>query len=119
MEEQEVIREFEVYWLGRVDYGEALKLQRERATARIRGEVEDCLLLVEHPSVITLGRGAKREHLLSDEQILKARGVEVWEIERGAMLPSTVQGSWSDTLLSTSPVMEKTSTSLCAIWKKC
>lgn len=83
MEEQVVIREFEVYWLGRVDYGEALKLQRERATARIRGEVEDCLLLVEHPSVITLGRGAKREHLLSDEQILKARGVEVWEIERG------------------------------------
>lgn len=77
------MREFEVYWLGRVEYGEALRLQRARATARIRGEAEDSLLLVEHPPVITLGRGAKREHLLSDEQILKARGVEVWEIERG------------------------------------
>lgn len=78
-----MMRECEVYWLGRMGYGEALKLQRERAAARVRGEVQDCLLLVEHPPVITLGRGANRGHLLSDEQFLKARGIEVWEIERG------------------------------------
>jgi lipoate-protein ligase B len=77
------MHECEVYWLGRMGYGEALKLQRERAAARIRGEVQDCLLLVEHPPVITLGRGANREHLPSDEQFLKTRGIEVWEIERG------------------------------------
>ncbi|MFQ5803418.1 MAG: lipoyl(octanoyl) transferase LipB [Candidatus Methylomirabilales bacterium] len=77
------MRECEVYWLGRVEYGDALRLQRERAAARICGDVEDCLLLVEHPPVITLGRGAKREHLLSDEHSLKARGIEVWETERG------------------------------------
>ncbi|MFQ5988585.1 MAG: lipoyl(octanoyl) transferase LipB [Candidatus Methylomirabilales bacterium] len=77
------MHECEVYWLGRMGYGEALKLQRERASARIRDGVKDCLLLVEHPPVITLGRGAKPEHLLSEEDLLKAKGIEVWEIERG------------------------------------
>ncbi|MEE8283248.1 MAG: lipoyl(octanoyl) transferase LipB [candidate division NC10 bacterium] len=78
-----ILRECEAYWIGRVEYGEALELQRQRASARIRGEVEDCLLLGEHPPVITLGRGAKREHLRVEERVVKARGVEVWEIERG------------------------------------
>jgi lipoate-protein ligase B len=73
----------EAYWLGRVGYGEVLALQRRRASARMRGEVEDCLLLVEHPPVITLGRGAKRRHLLADEDLLRARGIAVWEVERG------------------------------------
>ena len=77
------MRECEVYWLGRLGYGEALTLQRARASARIRGEVKDCLLLVEHPPVITLGRGAKPKHLLGEEDLLKAKGIEVWEIERG------------------------------------
>jgi lipoate-protein ligase B len=77
------MRECETYWLGRVGYGEILTLQRQRASARMRGEVEDCLLLVEHRPVITLGRGAKRRHLLADEDLLRARGIEVWEIERG------------------------------------
>lgn len=78
-----MIRVLDVYWMGRVEYGDALRLQRERAAARIRGTVQDCLLLGEHPPVVTLGRGAKREHLLSDEQALKTRGIEIWEVERG------------------------------------
>lgn len=73
----------EVYWLGLADYGETLELQRRRASAKIRREVEDALLLVEHPPVITLGRGATREHLHMEEALLKERGIEVWEIERG------------------------------------
>lgn len=77
------MRVCETYWLGRVNYGEALELQRRRASAKIRGEVEDALLLVEHPPVITLGRGATREHLHREEPLLKERGIEVWEIERG------------------------------------
>ena len=78
-----MIRECEAYWLGQVGYGEVLALQRRRASARMRAEVEDCLLLVEHPPVITLGRGAKRRHLLADEDLLRAQGIEVWETERG------------------------------------
>jgi lipoate-protein ligase B len=66
-----------------VEYGEALELQRQLASARMRGDGEDCLLLLEHPPVITLGRGAKREHLLRDEDFLKERGIELYEVERG------------------------------------
>jgi lipoate-protein ligase B len=72
-----------VQWLGRVDYGEALELQRRLAAARMRGEGEDCLLLLEHPPVITLGRAASRDHLRMGESLLRERGIEVWEIERG------------------------------------
>lgn len=73
----------EVYWMGRVPYGEALELQRQKAAARRRGEAGDCLLLLEHPAVITLGRGGKREHLRVEEEVLEARGIEVWDVERG------------------------------------
>src|SRR5579885_2386555 len=70
--------------LGRMPYGEALEVQREIAKARISGAIEeDVLLLVEHPPVVTLGRSAKAEHLLFSADALAARGVELFEVERG------------------------------------
>lgn len=51
--------------------------------ARAQGLVEDTLLLLEHPAVITLGRKGKREHLLADPAELARRGIEVVETERG------------------------------------
>ncbi|MEX2153567.1 MAG: lipoyl(octanoyl) transferase LipB [Gemmatimonadaceae bacterium] len=69
---------------GRRAYGEMLELQRAVARARISGDIEqDVLLLVEHPPVITLGRSSKDAHLLSNPEQLKARGVELFEVERG------------------------------------
>ncbi len=38
-------------WLGRVDYEEAWDLQRQLALRRARGELEDTLLMLEHPPV--------------------------------------------------------------------
>ena len=65
-------------------YGEALEFQRAVARARISGEIdEDVLLLVEHPPVVTLGRTAKEANLLASPELLAARGVEVFEVERG------------------------------------
>jgi len=72
-----------VHRLGTVPYEEALALQERLVEARIRGDVEDTLLLLEHPPVITLGRGAKREHLLVDEDFLRSQGVDLHEIGRG------------------------------------
>jgi lipoyl(octanoyl) transferase len=73
----------EVRELGRVGYGDALKLQDELVAARRRGEGADTLLLLEHPPVVTLGRSAHGEHLLVAEDVLAARGVELFEVARG------------------------------------
>jgi lipoyl synthase len=54
------LRRLRVRWLGRVAYGDALALQR---ALHARGG-DDHLLLLEHPHVYTLGRGAHPEHLL-------------------------------------------------------
>lgn len=65
-------------------YADALALQRAAARARISGEIgEDLLLLVEHPPVVTLGRSSKERHLLASPALLKSRGVELFEVERG------------------------------------
>jgi lipoyl(octanoyl) transferase len=70
--------------LGRRPYGEVLELQRDIARARIIGDVEqDVLLLVEHEPVITLGRASKDRHLLANPSQLAARGVALFEVERG------------------------------------
>jgi lipoyl(octanoyl) transferase len=70
--------------LGTVPYAIALELQRDLARRRIAGEIdEDVLLLLEHPPVVTLGRTAKQGHLTASPERLRARGVEVYEVERG------------------------------------
>jgi len=54
------------------------------AHARITGDVpQDVLLLVEHPPVVTLGRSSKQRHLTASPELLAARGVELFEVERG------------------------------------
>src|SRR5436190_21972922 len=78
------MRELWVVDLGRRQYAEVLELQRAVARARISGEIDqDVLLFVEHEPVITLGRSSKDAHLVADPAQLAARGVEVFEVERG------------------------------------
>lgn len=65
-------------------YAEALDIQREVARRRIAGDIaEDVLLLVEHPHVVTLGRSARQASLTTPTALLEARGVEVFDVERG------------------------------------
>jgi lipoyl(octanoyl) transferase len=70
---------------GRVAYADALALQRALVDDRRRGAVDDTLLFVEHPHVLTLGvRGdGGRSHILAAPSLLAARGVEVHEAGRG------------------------------------
>ena len=71
-------RTVDVVELGRVPYLEGLELQRRLARERIDGRLDrDLLLLLEHPPVVTLGRGAHAEHVLRPE------GIDVVEVERG------------------------------------
>jgi lipoyl(octanoyl) transferase len=70
--------------LGTLPYLDALELQRATARARIAGTIdEDVLLLVEHPPVVTLGRSTKGSSLPLPVELMRARGAEVHEIERG------------------------------------
>jgi lipoyl(octanoyl) transferase len=78
------VRRLFVCDLGLLPYAEGLALQRAVARARIAGAIaEDVLLLVEHPPVFTLGRGTKASSLPLPADALRARGIEVHEIERG------------------------------------
>jgi lipoate-protein ligase B len=66
------------WFAGRLPYGDAVALQKELVRRRIAGKVPDLLLFVEHPHVVTLGKTARREHLLATRP-----EVEVVETDRG------------------------------------
>lgn len=70
-------------YLGRVDYAEALRLQEELVELRREGRIENTLLLLEHPPVLTLGRHANRANVLATDELLAARGVTLHQISRG------------------------------------
>ena len=70
-------------YLGRVPYDEALRLQAELVNLRLQGRVENVLLLLEHPPVLTLGRNANRSNILASDELLASRGVTLHEINRG------------------------------------
>jgi lipoyl(octanoyl) transferase len=70
-------------FLGRIPYEEATGLQEHLVDRIRRGEIADTLLLLTHPPVITLGRGAHEEHVvIPDDERIK-RGIELHETGRG------------------------------------
>jgi len=69
--------------LGRVDYGRSLIVQDQIVERRKKNEIPDCLLFVEYPHVITLGRMGKIDHLLVSELELRRRGVGFFLTHRG------------------------------------
>jgi lipoyl(octanoyl) transferase len=79
-------RNFTVHWLGLRAYGNAHALQEALVAARIAGEIGDTILLLEHPKVITLGRGASMEDVLADAASRDHAGVELFETGRGGQV---------------------------------
>jgi len=79
------MRTIEVRRLGRIPYADALTLQRLLVEDRRTGRIDDLLLLLEHPHVLTLGvRGdGGRSHILATPEALDSRGIEVHESGRG------------------------------------
>lgn len=76
-------RKLVVRFLGRVEYEDGLALMESLSKARDQGRAPDTLLLLEHPPVLTKGRAAKPENVLLSEEELAARGVTVYETNRG------------------------------------
>jgi lipoyl(octanoyl) transferase len=79
-------RPLKVRRLGRLEYGATYRLQKETELA-VRERLEpDTLLLVEHPHVLTVGRRTTREAILAAPDELEARGVSVYETNRGGKM---------------------------------
>jgi lipoyl(octanoyl) transferase len=72
-----------VHRLHLVTYENGMALQQKLVELRQRDEIDDQLLLLEHPPVITLGRGGKVDNLLASPQILESQGVRFFETTRG------------------------------------
>src|SRR5438309_11840080 len=73
----------EATWLGRIAYREAWERQKALVEKRAAGDIADQLLLLEHDSVLTLGRQADESHVLARPSELRRRGIEVIRVERG------------------------------------
>ncbi|MGY8764202.1 MAG: lipoyl(octanoyl) transferase LipB [Fidelibacterota bacterium] len=65
--------------IGRKSYKAVWDLQKEMQQQRIKGDIEDTLILVEHDPVYTLGKNANEDHLLQSRD----ESVDVFNIERG------------------------------------
>ena len=80
---QRTARLCEARWLGRVDYGEGLRLQERAVEALKEGTASEQLLLLEHSHVFTLGRGAELSNVLADTDELNRRSIDLYETGRG------------------------------------
>lgn len=77
------MKKLQILNLGVCDYLSAYQIQLDLVARRQKGEIDDTLILVEHPPVITLGKSAEDSHILFAEDYLREQGVEVHQIERG------------------------------------
>ncbi len=68
--------------LGVCSFNDALALQ-ERSARSVAAGGDDELLYVEHPAVITLGRGTTADQLLASRRQLAGAGSSVVETDRG------------------------------------
>jgi lipoyl(octanoyl) transferase len=78
------VRKIRVLKLGRVEYADGLELMRRAAgCVRAREPDADWVFLLEHPPVLTLGRGADGSNVVASPAWLEANGFELHESDRG------------------------------------
>ncbi len=65
------------------EYRAALAAQRDILARRISGTCGDTLVLTGHPAVLTIGRQGSADNITVSSETLRARGIEVLEVERG------------------------------------
>jgi lipoyl synthase len=72
-----------IYQLGTLEYAASCRLQEDMSAARARDVIGDALLLVQHPPVITVGRGGGWQDILAPAALLQGEGVRVLPTDRG------------------------------------
>jgi len=69
--------------MGRVEYGKAWSLQKKVHGQRVREEISDVLLLLEHPPTLTIGKSGVLANVLVPPERLAEMGISLFLIERG------------------------------------
>ena len=69
--------------LKNMKYQEALEIQEALQRKRIENAVDDCLILVEHPAVLTMGKRGKQDNVLAPKALLKREGIDTVWVNRG------------------------------------
>ena len=77
------MRSLEILDVGRMRYGDALKIQETLVQRLKDGAGTDTLLFVEHPHVVTIGRNGKEQNVLASAEILARTGIDYYETNRG------------------------------------
>lgn len=77
------MRTCSLHQLHLVTYENGMKLQQRLVELRQAEEIDDQLLLLEHPPVITIGRGGDTANLLATPETLQSQGVRFFETTRG------------------------------------
>ena len=77
------MRVCDLHHLHRVTYENGMRLQQRLVELRQSDAIDDQLLLLEHPPVITLGRGGDETNLLATPADLASSGVRFYETTRG------------------------------------
>ena len=72
--------------LGRIGYADAMRLQDQVVEQRLRDDVGDTLLLLEHPPVITVGRRGSAQDIVAPEAMLARLGIGVERTTRGGLV---------------------------------
>jgi len=73
----------EVIDLGKKSYNEAYNIQMDILDKKILDNEHHTLILVEHPPVFTIGRSGSESNIIINKNLLKEKGIEVHNIDRG------------------------------------
>jgi len=83
MEKTDFKRRGYVIDIDLIEYRRTWDFQREVVAAKVKSDLPDILILVEHNPVITLGRRGNRQHILASPEVLTAEGIQIYHVERG------------------------------------
>jgi len=75
-------KEIQYFWLGRQNYVPICNLQKELHAKRVKGEISDVVLMLEHEHVFTFGKNSNKDYLLDS----KSSSVDIVEIDRGGQV---------------------------------
>ena len=87
-----MIKELNVYILGIQKFDNCLKLQNRIHQLCFENKMKPCVLVVEHPPVITLGKNSNIKHLLTQESMLKKQKILLHTCNRGGEITAHMPG---------------------------